>query len=179
MQINEAMKRNIPSLTDPFRKNAIFLSLERYKAMPDEDFYLDLHSHLAQCYVHSTPECFIMGRPVNSKASEEMIKNPLVPHSDPDCWFIFEMAGDLGACLEYGVKKDLPLVCWLRRGILKGPYPVCHVKRIILHGKVPKNYSNTPTTSSGGTSEGDHPSSTRAVGESGYSSRGQGEEQST
>jgi hypothetical protein len=58
-------------------------------------FQEDLTLHLLHGYVISTPEVFIMGRPVNKDAEHRLITDPTVWFYDPDCWLVHLAAGDI------------------------------------------------------------------------------------
>ena len=76
----------------------------------------DLQLHLSNGYVHSTPEVFVMGRPVWSQATYSEITNPGHRFMGPDAWWVYAAAGDLSqvaALLPY----YLPLVGWERLNV--------------------------------------------------------------
>jgi hypothetical protein len=77
-----------------------------------EDFEL----HLLWGWVVSTPEYFIMGRPVDASAPTECIFDPLhlFPRDQQNCWWIWAMAGDLSMAWDH-TPYDLPLVGWEKR----------------------------------------------------------------
>jgi hypothetical protein len=87
---------------------------EKYR-MVGLPFEEKLGEHLKHGYVYNSPECFIMGRPVDSKADSDDILDYSKEFSEPDCWYV---------CLAVGIKKlndlinlmpyDLPLVGWQR-----------------------------------------------------------------
>lgn len=57
----------------------------------------DLRLHLRHGFVFSTPEFFVMGRPVKSSAPTREIVNPACdwPREECDCWHVYLMAGDM------------------------------------------------------------------------------------
>lgn len=61
------------------------------------EFFEDVCLHLMHGFVFSTPEFFIMGRPVLSSAPAEMVVTPSVqwPRESCDCWHIYLFAGDM------------------------------------------------------------------------------------
>lgn len=76
----------------------------------EKTFQEDWEAHLLFGYVFSTPEYFIMGRPVCSKAPDEEICNPMISFDPDHCdmWHIFLMAGDTTAawsCMPYFLPK--------------------------------------------------------------------------
>lgn len=81
----------------------------------EEDFWRDLHAHLACGYVHSTPDYFVMARPVLSTARPEEIANAFKTWSEPDAWFIWLMAGDMTKAWGR-FPFELPLIGFSRRG---------------------------------------------------------------
>lgn len=72
-------------------------------------FKEDLEAHLLNGYVFSTPDYFVMGRAVDSKASYAEITNPWHVFESVDAWWVYLASGDLSqiilAC-PYG----LPLI---------------------------------------------------------------------
>ena len=59
-------------------------------------FAHDLDLHLAHGFVFSTPEFFIMGRPVDKRGDPAKIVDPTVqwPKEQCNCWHVYLMAGD-------------------------------------------------------------------------------------
>jgi hypothetical protein len=83
-------------------------------------FEHDLILHLDNGYVFSTPEIFVMGRPVRRDAGVECIFNPEIvwPRDECDCWHIYLMAGS-GAALVGLMPWWLPWVSMERDGRLR------------------------------------------------------------
>lgn len=83
-------------------------------------FVDDLELHLLRGFVVSTPEYFIMGRPVPRMANPALILNPAVDFDlvDCDCWHIYLAAGRLDSFWLY-YPIDLPWVSWERRNRLR------------------------------------------------------------
>jgi hypothetical protein len=83
-------------------------------------FQEDLDIHLMTGYVYSTPEYFVMGRAVSSKAPESQIVDPRVPFPDDecDCWMVYLAAGDLTQLFKHDL-VGYPYVCWEKRNKLK------------------------------------------------------------
>jgi hypothetical protein len=76
-------------------------------------FEEDLRLHLKFSYVYSTPDYFIMGRPVAMDSSYKDITDPLVQFSEPDAWWVYLASGDLNSF--FTIKPfDLPYVGWER-----------------------------------------------------------------
>ena len=94
-------------------------------------FQEDLELHLATGFVHSTPEYFIMGRPVRSDAPEIEIMDAALPFQEPDCWHIHLAAGNIKLFWKHEDGLRLPFVTWERRNVLKGPYKMETVRRIV------------------------------------------------
>lgn len=102
------------------------LVYELYDETSPRTFQQDLQLHLAHGYVFSTPEEFVMGRPVISAAEEEDIRNPAVVFDaeDCDCWYIYAYAtrnpsyekwqGLVEKVLRW-MPYELPLAAWDRR----------------------------------------------------------------
>ena len=77
---------------------AIFEARAVYDREPTHrTFREDLDLHLIHGYVFNLPDVFIMGRPVNSKAEQNQILDPLYPFKlhEQDCWHVFLYAGNL------------------------------------------------------------------------------------
>jgi hypothetical protein len=55
----------------------------------------DLLLHLLHGYVFSTPEMFMMGRPVRRDGTYENITDPTYKFADPDSWLVYLASGDL------------------------------------------------------------------------------------
>lgn len=71
---------------------------ELYARFPQpRTFREDLEAHLLHGYVFSTPDCFLMARPVSSHATAEAISDPwhrFEPH-EQDTWLIWIAAGSM------------------------------------------------------------------------------------
>ena len=84
-----------------------WLAAQVYRTQPcEKTFQEDWEAHLLFGYVFSTPEYFIMGRPVCFSASNADICNPMVSFNPEKCdmWHIFLMSGDTTAvwnCMPY------------------------------------------------------------------------------
>jgi len=72
-------------------------------------FEWDLMLHLERGFVFSTPEYFVMGRPVNSRAAVADILNPAVNwgRGECDCWHVW-----LCVCNSGGLARIKELVPW-------------------------------------------------------------------
>jgi hypothetical protein len=83
-------------------------------------FREDLEAHLLHGYVHSTPEGFVMARPVVSTAAEDEVVNPWVcfPKEMCDAWLIYLAAGNLASLLHLFPFR-LPLIGWQKRNRLR------------------------------------------------------------
>lgn len=96
-----------------------------YTADSPRTFEEDLTAHLHHGYVYSTPEYFLMGRPVCSEAPQELINDvwcAFDPH-DWDAWYVYAFALSRERGLQGLVKKllthipfYLPLLAWERSG---------------------------------------------------------------
>lgn len=96
-----------------------------YTADSPRTFEEDLSAHLHHGYVYSTPEYFLMGRPVWSGAPQEAINDVWCAFApcDWDAWYVYAFAlrDDQGLC---GLVKKLlthmpfylPLLAWERSG---------------------------------------------------------------
>lgn len=80
----------------------------------------DLKAHLLHGYVYSTPEFFVMGRPVMSTAPGHDVVNPWVNWHESDCdaWLVYLMAGDIRKALTM-LPYPLPLIGFERKNILR------------------------------------------------------------
>lgn len=60
-------------------------------------FEEDLEAHLVTGFVFSTPDFFIMGRPVDRQADPALIVDPCVAFARErcDCWHLYLFAGDM------------------------------------------------------------------------------------
>jgi hypothetical protein len=91
----------------------------------------DLHLHLEHGFVFSTPEFFIMGRPVKSTEEPKYIVNPVIYFTDDcDCWHIYLMAGDCSKAWDI-MPYPLPLFSFERRNELRF-YPMERIRRLSL-----------------------------------------------
>lgn len=96
-----------------------------YTADSPRTFEEDLSAHLRHGYVYSTPQYFLMGRPVWSGASQEAINDVWRAFAPCgwDAWYVYAFAlrEDKGLC---GLVKKLlthmpfylPLLAWERSG---------------------------------------------------------------
>ena len=81
-------------------------------------FREDLEAHLLHGYVYSTPEAFVMGRPVKKDAPREDIVNPWITFTDPDCWHLYLFAGPFHAAFA-APPYQLPWVSFERKNHLR------------------------------------------------------------
>jgi len=83
-------------------------------------FREDLEAHLLTGYVHSTPEAFVMARPVCSTDDEAIILDPwhTFERGECDAWLIWLAAGDLRSLLGL-FPFPLPLIGWQKRNKLR------------------------------------------------------------
>ena len=83
-------------------------------------FEEDLEAHLLHGWVVSTPQFFVMARPVDSAAQPACIVNPWhrFPPEACDTWHIYLAAGDLCAALQW-LPHPLPKIAFERRNILR------------------------------------------------------------
>lgn len=91
------------------------LAAQLYQDPGDVSFRELVEAHLLGGYVHSTPEGFVLARPVDSKADEADIVNPWVifPREQCDTWWIYLAAGDLASLLPL-FPYPLPFIGWQR-----------------------------------------------------------------
>jgi hypothetical protein len=78
----------------------------------------DLVAHLRFGYVFSTPEYFIMGRPVDSQSEDYLLLNPSLKFERTDAWLVWLYAGDIQQALNI-LPIDLPYVLFQRKNELR------------------------------------------------------------
>lgn len=83
-------------------------------------FEEDLVAHFHSGTVISTPEIFMMFRPVCSGWKEEDILDPWLscPEEVADCWHIWMTAGDVAQARDY-IPFPLPLASFERKNVLR------------------------------------------------------------
>lgn len=85
-------------------------------------FSEDVSAHMRTGFVISTPWCFVLARPVWSKAPAADIVNPLVMFHHrmdvSDCWHIYLMAGLVEAAVDY-IPFPLPFISFERNNRLR------------------------------------------------------------
>jgi hypothetical protein len=81
-------------------------------------FRNDLEAHLLNGYVFSTPEGFVMARPVSILANEALILDPWHKFETPDAWLIWLGAGNLSPFLDM-FPFPLPFLGWQKRNRLR------------------------------------------------------------
>lgn len=100
---------------------------ERARAVYDQEacarsFVQDVELHMLHGYVFASPDYFIMGRGVNSDASDVLVVNPafIFPRESQDCWMVYLAAGK-NAYRQFfkHMPYPLPLVCWERKNKLR------------------------------------------------------------
>lgn len=89
----------------------------------DEDFYL----HLQYGFVFSSPDGFIMGRPVARMAREELVRDPGHIFATPDTWLVYLAAGSVKNFWRH-LPYPLPFVGWERSNVLRF-YPSDRVRK--------------------------------------------------
>ena len=83
-------------------------------------FEVDLALHLEFGYVFSTPDAFIMGRPVDKHASYDQIIRPEIEFPSPNAWLIWLAAG--AAAIRVFLDREpfpLPYMGWERDNKLR------------------------------------------------------------
>jgi hypothetical protein len=84
----------------------------------ERGFWDDVRDYTRYGYIISLPNIFILGRPVKSGWSSEMILDPANRTTEPDCWHIALYAGDLSKAFDF-LPYYLPFVSFERRNRLK------------------------------------------------------------
>jgi hypothetical protein len=83
-------------------------------------FEEDLQIHLEVGFVFSTPQLFIMGRPVDRGAHDRYIVDPIYQFDKmkQDCWHIYLAVGPLRDFFRY-MPYWLPYMSWERLNMLR------------------------------------------------------------
>ena len=100
----------------PYEKARQVYNLEPCVRTFEHDTFL----HLMNGFVFSTPDFFVMGRGVKSKADPRMIVNPEFNFGRElqDCWHVYLMAGDMSKA--WGILPyPLPMFSLERRNELR------------------------------------------------------------
>ena len=107
-----------PAVFDPFEDGFVESPYDQYARLRDGDPVH--HSKLLHGWVVSTPQFFVMARPVDSAAQPACIVNPWhrFPPEACDTWHIYLAAGDLRAALAW-LPHPLPKIAFERRNILR------------------------------------------------------------
>lgn len=104
----------------------------RVSSHPDRSLTDDLEAHLVTGFVFSTPDFFVMGRPVIRMAPRPLLLDPwrAFPREGCDCWMVWLAAGDLGKAWSI-LPWPLP---WLgfERGMELRFVPAGAIKRLSL-----------------------------------------------
>lgn len=97
-------------------------------------FEHDLLAHMQHGYVFSTPESFIMGRPVMRSASPvELFDIEFkFPRSVHDAWFVWTFSGDIAHALRF-LPYRLPWVIFQRKNDLR-TYPMERFESFLYNG---------------------------------------------
>lgn len=80
----------------------------------------DLRLHLRNGFVFSTPDFFIMGRPVDSNYPEHCVTDPAYKFASiyADCWHVHVMAGNMSKA--WGILPwPLPFISFQRKNELR------------------------------------------------------------
>lgn len=90
---------------------------EQYRRFPQpRPFLVDVAAHLETGFVFSTPDHFIMGRPVDRFAGHDKIADPYhqFGKDEANTWFVYAFAGSSVNFLTY-IPFPLRWVTWSRR----------------------------------------------------------------
>ena len=95
------------------------------------DFPSILEMHYAHGFVYSTPEFFVMGRPVDSKESYNLIREPTYTFDDyrQDAWWIYGMAGQTDKAWNI-LPYHLPLIGFERFDEIPSFYAISTLRRL-------------------------------------------------
>lgn len=110
------------------------------RLVPGRNFPQDLILHLDHWYVVSTPEIFVMGRPISRNATHEQLADLLYRFDDSDTWFIWYAQGSMGAVIA-AMPYWLPFVGWYRQQYGLKFYPTSR----FTHGRFTR-YSSHPAS---------------------------------
>ena len=84
----------------------------------DEDQLLeDIYSHITDGIAISTPDLFLLARPVDSKGYRFLFDHPSINFKHPDCWHIYLASGSLPDIYN-ALPYPLPLVSYVRKNRL-------------------------------------------------------------
>lgn len=94
---------------------ALYLNNGRYKI--DGSFTVDVQAHMTTGCVFSAPDFFLVGRPVDSMASLDLIGDPTYafPQEQCDAWYVWLGAGSAKKLIQLAPYR-LPKVGFARRG---------------------------------------------------------------
>lgn len=88
---------------------------EKVAALYDADsprtFREDVEAHLLNGYIIAEPQMMVMARPVDTSASQDLIRNPwfVFPPQRCNAWYIYAFARADSATLSEAVKKLLTI----------------------------------------------------------------------
>lgn len=113
-------------MTSPFQA-----ALAVYESEPcKRSFWDDMTLHLMSGFVYSTPDFFVMGRPVLSTALPMFVVDPRVKYErhQADCWHVYLMAGDMRKAWDI-LPWEYPLISFERLNKLRF-YDLAEVRRL-------------------------------------------------
>lgn len=112
-----------------------------------------LEAHLLHGYVYSTPDCFLIGRAVNSAAPLDEILDPwrTWEREQQDAWWVYAMAGDIRRAMKF-TPYELPKIGFERRGVTRYYSSKCLAERLsgkpapsnLAHGIIQATLSSSP-----------------------------------
>lgn len=89
-------------------------------------------AHKCNGFLFSTPDFYVMGRPVMKYSPVERILD--VTHRFDtemcDSWYVFQMAGDVRKAWSI-LPWELPWICWQRDKDLSGELRFCETRRMM------------------------------------------------
>lgn len=97
-------------------------------------FAHDLELHLLHGFVFSTPDSFIMGRPVYRGGRYEEITNPAFRFQLCDCWLVYLAAGNSLRIFFQYEPYPLPWIGWERNNKLRF-YKTERIRERLLNGR--------------------------------------------
>ena len=95
------------------------------------DFPLLLEAHYAHGFVFSTPDFFVMGRPVDSQEAYSLIREPTYTfdRDRQDAWWVYGLAGDTHKAWNI-LPYHLPLIGFERFDEIPRFYSITTLRRL-------------------------------------------------
>ena len=88
-----------------------------YSDSDEKQLLKDVCRHVLNGIAISTPDLFLLARPVNSKGNTILFDEPGITFDNPDCWHIYLASGSLPDIFN-ALPYPLPLVSYVRKNRL-------------------------------------------------------------